>query len=56
MSSVKGDAPDRRFLVHDTWSGRTGWVPESQLVDGSFAKGFLGAGKTSTFIDLMYMA
>jgi hypothetical protein len=55
MSNVRGDAPDRQFLVHDTWSGKTGWVGESQLADGTFAKAFLGESKTSTFIDLMYL-
>jgi len=55
MSNVKGKAPDRQFLVHDTWSGRTGWVDESRLSDGSFARAFLGERKTSTYIDLLYL-
>lgn len=55
ISNVQGDAPNRQLLVHDTWSGKTGWTDESKLVDGSFSRAFLGESKTSTFIDLMYL-
>jgi hypothetical protein len=55
VSGVEGDPGSRQFLVHDTWSGRTGWVPEAALVDGTWAKAFLGESKTASFIDLMYL-
>jgi hypothetical protein len=56
MSNVQGEAPEREFLIHDTWSGKTGWAAESQLAGGHFARAFLGERKTSTFIDLFYLA
>ncbi len=28
----------RTFLIHDPWTGRTTWVPEPELEDGSFAR------------------
>jgi hypothetical protein len=55
MSSVEGEAPNRQFLVHDTWSGKTRWVDEPALIDGSFARAFLGERKTHTFIDVLYL-
>ncbi len=54
-SAVDGAKPDRRFLIHDPWSGRTKWIPEAKLVDGSFSRQFMGESKTSTFVDMLYM-
>jgi hypothetical protein len=55
LSNVQGEAPNREFLVHDTWSGKTGWVDEASFIDARFARAFLGERKTKTFIDLMYL-
>lgn len=33
MSDVRGEAPDRRYLVSDPYSGRTAWVPEADLTN-----------------------
>jgi hypothetical protein len=54
MSAVSGTGAERRFLVHDVWSGITKWVDQSELVDGSFARRFLGDKKIYTRIDLFY--
>jgi hypothetical protein len=37
ISDVRGRAPDREFLVSDPDGGRTDWVQEKALVNGSFA-------------------
>jgi hypothetical protein len=37
LSDVRGRAPDRELLVSDPDGGRTDWVGEKALVDGSFA-------------------
>jgi hypothetical protein len=31
VSDVRGNSPDRRYLVSDPWSGATAWVKESEL-------------------------
>ncbi len=35
MSDVRGEAPDRQYLVSDPYSGRTAWVSEGEMTDTS---------------------
>jgi hypothetical protein len=37
ISDVRGRAPEREYLVSDPDGGRTDWVPEKTLVNGTFA-------------------
>ncbi len=40
------DYRDGKFLVHDPYSGKTGWVTEQQVKDGTFARDFDLTSKT----------
>ena len=44
----------RELLVHDTWTGKTVWVTEAQLLDGTFAESF-PPSNPKTAIDLIYL-
>lgn len=48
MSAVKGSKPDREFLVHDTWTGKTMWVKEGQVKSGAFIKKFWSGHSDAT--------
>ena len=37
LTAVKGEQPNRSFLVSDPDGGRTAWVSEHDFRDGSFA-------------------
>ncbi len=58
MSHVRGKAPTREFLVTDPDGGRTAWVTQKQLVDGSFADIHFHLPKRDErpYIDSFFMA
>lgn len=43
-SDVRGQSPNREFLITDPWTGRTGWVSEADIADGS-TDFFAGTGR-----------
>ena len=56
LNGVKSEGETRSFQVHDTWTGKTAWVTEAALGDGSFAEAFPpGGGKGVTTLDLFYL-
>ena len=57
ITDVRGESPARELLVSDPDSGRTAWVKEKSLVDGSFAKAQfdLPKPKERPYIDSFYL-
>lgn len=41
FTAVTGDGDDRRFLVSDPWTGRTGWASDKELTTGRFVETLL---------------
>jgi hypothetical protein len=39
-TDVRGKGDDRKFLISDPWTGKTSWVPEKSIKDGSWTKTF----------------
>lgn len=48
--NVRGEAGSREFLIHDTWTARTEWVPEAALLSGRFDPFFATARLTYYYI------
>jgi hypothetical protein len=55
IDDVEGASGERRFEVHDVWSGSTQWVDEQELIDGSFARRFLPSTPLATKVDLFFV-
>ncbi len=58
FTAVTGEGDDRRFLVSDPWTGRTGWASDKELTTGRFVETLLDekwSKKKDIYVDELFL-